>query len=72
MVRNNSFASVLFTKTRGVALAVCVLGFVCGWYALVLISSPNGFAVDRRQFIGLAFAVVLGIISWAFKCYTVF
>jgi hypothetical protein len=55
------------------ALAICVLGFVAGWYALVLISAPPGsFGVDGRQWTGLGFAVVLGVISWAYKCYTVY
>ncbi len=46
-------------------------GYVMGWYALVLVTSPPQSSFPRKpssmQLYGLAVALLLGMLSWASK-----
>jgi hypothetical protein len=53
------------------SLAFIVVGYLAGWYSLVLISSPLNSRFPRAptntQLIGMVFACVLAGLSWASK-----
>jgi len=61
-----------FTAQRGVALASSLCGSVFGWYSLLLIANADGaFSPENKQWVGLVFALSVGVLVWVWKCFTI-
>ena len=56
---------------RKLSCMAILCGYVMGWYALVLVTSPPRSSFPRRpstmQWYGMAVAMLLGMLSWASK-----
>ena len=63
----------MFNHHRLLALGLLIIGSVLWWYALILITNP----VDEKpipntlQFWGLGFGLIMAIVGWCEKCFTV-
>ncbi len=62
----------VFTAQRAVALAASLCGSVFGWYSLLLIANSDGmYSPARKQWVGLIFALSVGVLVWIWKCFTI-
>jgi len=61
----------MLTPRTSLALLFIELGYVAGWYCLVLVTSPPSSRFPRRptqvQLWGLVFACILAGLSWGYK-----
>jgi hypothetical protein len=50
-----------------------VVAAVLGWFSLVLVTDPveEGLQISSPQWIGLGFAIFIGIVAWIRNCLTV-
>ena len=63
----------IFNKHRWYALGLMVVTAVLGWFSLVLVTDPveEGLQISSPQWVGLGFAIFIGIIAWIRNCLTV-
>jgi len=63
----------IFNKHRWYALGLMVVAAVIGWFSLVLVTDPveEGLQISPLQWIGLGFAIFIGIVAWIRNCLTV-
>ena len=63
----------IFNKHRWYALGLMVVTAVLGWFSLVLVTDPveEGLQISSPQWMGLGFAIFIGIIAWIRNCLTV-
>ena len=61
---------MIVTRNRKLAFCIGIISTICGWYALILMTQDK-VMIKRRQYIGLALAIIAYILWWAKFCYTV-
>jgi len=63
----------IFSKNRIIALILLLICSLLSWFSLVLITNPieTNIKIDKMQWIGLGFAIFIGIIAWIYKCLTI-
>ena len=63
----------IFNAHRWYALGLMIVAAILGWFSLVLVTDPveEGLQISSPQWIGLGFAVFIGMIAWIRNCLTV-
>ena len=65
--------ALLFNTHRLYALGLMAVSAILGWFSLVLITDPieEGIQISSAQWLGLGFAVFIGVAAWVRTCLTV-
>ena len=63
----------IFNNHRIFALILLLFGSVIWWYSLVLLTNPEHQIPwpNKIQYIGLVIAIIIAVISWLSKCFTI-
>ena len=65
-IRNN------FTLQRLFALFTGFVSLIFSWYTLILMTNKNNvYLPEKKQYIGLFIAFLMGILAWLKKCFTI-
>ena len=64
---------LLFNRHRIWALAMLIIAAISGWFSLILLtnSAVKPIYVNKSQWVGLGFALLVGILVWINKCFTI-
>lgn len=60
-----------FSTQRWFALGLGLCSVCIGWYALILLTNPEEppvYAPNSKQMLGLAVALIMGVLAWVKKC----
>ena len=62
-----------FNSNRLLALGIMAGASICAWYALLLMTSPFNIPLkpSRMQWLGGAISLVVVIMVWLRKCFTI-
>lgn len=67
--------SEVFNRNRYMALFLGLISAVLGWYGTILLTNPYNKKrlpkPNKKQFVGLGFAILVAIFWWLRRCYTV-
>ena len=63
----------IFSKNRIIALILLLICSILSWFSLILLTNPikEKIKVDKMEYIGLGFAIFIGILTWIYKCLTI-
>ncbi len=61
-------------KNRYFSLVIMIIGGILGWYSTILMTNEvtdNLPIPDKNQLVGVSIGIVLSILYWLKKCYTI-
>ena len=72
-------ASISLNENHWAALAIGIIGWIFGWYSLVLITADNKIPEERKfplaptknQWYGIGFATLIAILSWLQRLFAI-
>ena len=64
---------LLFNSHRKLALLVILIADICVWYAWILMtnSATKPISINKNQWIGLGFAILVALLLWFNQCFTI-